>query len=1341
MMPIHDLLGFRTVRGALSTAAFVFALVSLQFSQAHRAAGQTITAIAVNKEGDKTLGWSFSNGQEFNGGAKGGLEVDESVTRGGKPSIKLTGDFTESGLYVAATARTPAVDIREISLWIKGCDNERLTLRLCDSVKRWHQFHLRTRNAPGEWQQVVLPLEQYFANQGKSGAVDSVLKYEAFGGGAQAFRNDGKWTGPVTAVSISLNSGKQKVIRTLWINDVAIIPTAPGKAETTSASAGGAGEKAAPSVQAFAEGFEKAPATAKLPEGWSAEGAVSVESGEKFRGARSLVLSKFEGTLRDKAIATSPSFPVQSGRLELRYATRSNLTSMDNSYNGKIELEYLTAEGKPLRRQELIVRYKEGPWKAGTAQLEVPDNAAAARFLVSINKETPGTFWVDELSARMVADTRQDDGLRRMIFTTVQVGNLLLPEDSREVDVEIWTTKPLQDKQLQVAFTVRDYWGAEQAAAIPATLKEAGKAKSAKEGEFLKYETKISLAGVPLEVGRYYELQGEIPREGEEPFANYTAFAILPEAPANKFPADQIPFTARTWDPTFKEMPPLTHRLGIRICGVRGGMNADPEKTVAPQIDLVKELNMGFLTNSPAQGIEARRPGWQELTEEKLRTAVQNFVKKFGHVKPMIVNLGNEPHTKGEEVKIDVNAYRIIYTELKKLDPSIFVVGTSSGLQEEYFKYGFGEWLDAYDFHSYEDPEGVRTTVSQKYPAMFAKYGHAKPVWSTELGMNSQGMTRQAVAALVYKKFANFFAGGGANCSWFGLFYPDPDARIHDSFASAHNVFDCRYNKYAPKLDAIAYYNIVNGIAIKKFVTDKVYDNDTNVFLFRDKDNRALLIAYKQKGRRDVFLPLPGVRNVEAIRIDGTRNTLSANDKGISLTISEDPVLLLYEGGVATLPDKLEPAHVRVTAVPETIVRGAGTTITAKLNGVPADRLELKVPPFWKVTSTTAKAADGSEEVRFALDVPMESAVREADMALLVKDHAGAVNGLFSIRPNVTGMISMDVLPIPFGQPEGPGVRVTITNNSATAQTLTWNAVVTGEQTLKSGKFTDVGSTDVAFSKASSEGIEAAPKSSTEVLLPLADVNPLAVYQVKVTARDSAGRLLVVERPVAGFVGVPKASGPIALDAKLSEDAWQKAPVQTLTTADEFFAIRVKPGESPRWTGPDDLSAKIRYIWDEQYLYVGVELKDDIFGKLLTGSKMWMQDGLQFLVDPARTSKHKPGKYDYCLGLGINGPETFCSLSADAGAPAGDSPDIRVTVKLSDKPDQAPVPGASGNVTYEVAIPWSRLAPFRPAPGRNLGFTLIVNEDDGNGRDSFMTWFGNAHNKDIDTVGDLILLK
>ena len=49
------------------------------------------------------------------------------------------------------------------------------------------------------------------------------------------------------------------------------------------------------------------------------------------------------------------------------------------------------------------------------------------------------------------------------------------------------------------------------------------------------------------------------------------------------------------------------------------------------------------------------------------------------------------------------------------------------------------------------------------------------------------------------------------------------------------------------------------------------------------------------------------------------------------------------------------------------------------------------------------------------------------------------------------------------------------------------------------------------------------------------------------------------------------------------------------------------------------------------------------------------------------------------------------------------------------------------------------MAPFKPAAGANLGLTMLLNEDDGPGRKSYMMWFGNASTKQVESVGDLIL--
>ena len=36
-------------------------------------------------------------------------------------------------------------------------------------------------------------------------------------------------------------------------------------------------------------------------------------------------------------------------------------------------------------------------------------------------------------------------------------------------------------------------------------------------------------------------------------------------------------------------------------------------------------------------------------------------------------------------------------------------------------------------------------------------------------------------------------------------------------------------------------------------------------------------------------------------------------------------------------------------------------------------------------------------------------------------------------------------------------------------------------------------------------------------------------------------------------------------------------------------------------------------------------------------------------------------------------------------------------------------------MSYVVAIPWSRIAPFKPYVGADLGLGIVLNDDDGSG--------------------------
>ena len=65
-----------------------------------------------------------------------------------------------------------------------------------------------------------------------------------------------------------------------------------------------------------------------------------------------------------------------------------------------------------------------------------------------------------------------------------------------------------------------------------------------------------------------------------------------------------------------------------------------------------------------------------------------------------------------------------------------------------------------------------------------------------------------------------------------------------------------QYDAIGRRLDAIAWYNVVNGMAIKKFADEKIYPSGIQATLFRDQTGASLLFLWKEKGREDITLPL-----------------------------------------------------------------------------------------------------------------------------------------------------------------------------------------------------------------------------------------------------------------------------------------------------------------------------------------------------------------------------------------------------------------------------------------------------------------------------------------------------
>jgi hypothetical protein len=1041
-----------------------------------------------------------------------------------------------------------------------------------------------------------------------------------------------------------------------------------------------------------------------LPGGWNTQGTVGIATSEAFKGPNALLMERPAADREKPCTVTSPAFPLAAGTWEFACATSSDLESPDASFSGVVAIETLDAAGKVLERTEIADPFGKRTWALARKRLVVPEAAVSARFSMRLNK-TIGRFRVDELTAKPVADARKPSAVNRIVFRSAPVGNLFKPEDPRTFTITVESTRELAESERILTWSVRDYWSAEQAPAATVPVTADGKNK-----ERFRYKAGIDITAIPLETSRYYEIHAQVPLADDEPYRNWSSFAVLPVAPSKAYKPTQIPFTSRNWDNRVREYMYLADRVGVRVLGLWGDNG----------IDIANTLGMAVMTGAPggSVAIEHHQKGYEKWTEEAMRADIRAWFAKNGKHQPgpMIITLGNEPNNTGERLKEAVAAYKITYDEIKKVAPETIVVSTSIGATEEYFQLGYQDACDVFDFHVYESPRDVRRAIEQ-FQVLMKKYNCVKPVWSTEIGLNAQGMTRQYIAGDMARKITAFFAAGGANLGWFGYNYPDGDGKAGGTTGDAFNMVDSRYNTYGPRLDAIMYYNLINGILVKQFAGEREWKGGLSGSMFRDAEGKCFTLLWKDKGSSDVVFPLPGVTSVRCVRIDGRVTTLDAGGSGVGLSISDDPILLEYSGPAA-LPETLGEPVIRIASAPERLVRGTPATIELATS-VDPQRISIVVPPAWLVE----RAKDNP--LRFTVTSPENSMAKAGDILIRLADASGASNAELGWRPSVAGRLGVEIRPVPAIAGGQPAAQVVVRNLSVLPQTVHWTFALTGEQIMDKGQFAAV-QAPTAFLADSGSGSVTVPANSQQVVtVPLSGIDPIRLYHATSSITDANGGTVSSNRVIGGFAAVPRANAP-KIDGVLDEAAWSKATACPLNQAGQFYGF----GKAELWKGPQDLSASLRFLWDDSCLYIGVEVTDDVFANVKADGNIWAGDGLQFLFDPARNQTEKPGKYDAGFAVGTKGPQAWYWLTGTSAVNAGLQSDITVAMKRGDK----------GNATYEVAIPWPKLAPFQPSVGANLGACMIVNEDDGPGRKSFIGWFGNPHTKQIDTAGDLVLL-
>jgi hypothetical protein len=183
------------------------------------------------------------------------------------------------------------------------------------------------------------------------------------------------------------------------------------------------------------------------------------------------------------------------------------------------------------------------------------------------------------------------------------------------------------------------------------------------------------------------------------------------------------------------------------------------------------------------------------------------------------------------------------------------------------------------------------------------------------------------------------------------------------------------------------------------------------------------------------------------------------------------------------------------------------------------------------------------------------------------------------------------------------------------------------------------------------------------------------------------------------FGHVRRADEALAVDGS-AESAWDAAPAQNVAR------ILLGGGEI---TGPGDLSATFRALYDDTNLYVWVDVTDEQLTRDSTG---WSDDDSVALFVDGNYSRGPAydGANDFELGFRWNDSAINRGLSS-APVPPG------ATFAMT---------ASAGGYRLEVKLPLAELgAPV--AYGRLFGLDVQVNDDDGGaGRDAKMAWWASG---------------
>ncbi|WP_282940056.1 DNRLRE domain-containing protein [Paenibacillus sp. RC67] len=596
---------------------------------------------------------------------------------------------------------------------------------------------------------------------------------------------------------------------------------------------------------------------------------------------------------------------------------------------------------------------------------------------------------------------------------------------------------------------------------------------------------------------------------------------------------------------------------------------------------------------------------------------------------------------------------------------------------EEVFKLGGLQYMDAVTLHPYrypDEPEGVADSMEQ-IKALIRQYnnGQDKPIWITEFGYPTfkaaNGIDEIKQANYLVRYYVSAISSGVEKIYWYDLANDGlRNDYNEDNFGLLRNAAD-PLGAFAPKPAYAAYAAMTRELTGWEFTGEESLESDLKSYRFAKAGQSKRVVWSLASDSAVIRTNQP----VEITDMMGNAQMFTPVNGNIYITLTGEPIYIKGEiQGISKDATFAVHGESSLTGEPVTLQVEMNNTSTEALDytlGVEGNSYPLHAAPGQ--TKLQSVVVSGLEEPGTRL---VKGVLKSGGQIGLLQ-HAATVNQSESIRIRP---ITKDATPL------SQSIKVQVQNhskvNALPVHGVDWQlGALSGHQELNQVMQPEaIGEFDVAL-----QNIELA-KSYT------ANVNVAYGNNKSFTYTGS-----IEFNPVySGTVNVDGNPDPLII---------AKPPTIDLSKGN----VKVNG-----YKGADDLSGSLWLNRDENYFYLTASIKDDIYAFPATDVNMWNNDSIQFAISNGLPGED-PNYYEYGISQTPAGPQIYRWITP-SGVAKGLVADGIVHIARDE---------TQKLTTYEMALPWSELAPIRTENGV-FSFSLVVNENDGNLRRGYIEWGG-----------------